>query len=486
MRATGGESHGSSPHLERRLTLFDSVMIVISGTIGPSIFIIPAAVMHSVPDPRIALFLWVFAGGITLLAGLACAELAAMFPEAGGQYVFLREAYGPFPAFLYGWVLFTVGNSSGIAATAIAAALFLGQAFPSLNADHLMWSTRIAGWPVSITQGSLIAVGSVVLLTAINLRSVKFAAWLQNFTALAYLIAVLAIVAVGFALGHGSFTHFTSGSGFAGTTAAGAGVAMIALFYSYDGWEFLSWVGGEIKNPRRNLPLGLILGIALVILTYLMANAVFLYALPPTELASAAVPAGAAMGRLFSADVGRAVAFFIALISFGANSVGVLGGARIYYSMAKDGAFFHALTQLHPRWHTPATSLIVQCVWSCLLILSSSYDQLYTYFIFMMTLAYVMTVAAVIVLRRTQPDRPRPYRCYGYPWLPLLYIVIGTGFVLSTLIARPREALTGLGLAALGIPLYLHWRRQRDAAQTDTRERPLLERLQGGVNHEPE
>jgi basic amino acid/polyamine antiporter, APA family len=448
-------------HLERRLTLFDSIMIVISGTIGPSIFIIPAVVLKAVPDPRIALGLWIATGAITLVAGLACAELGAMYPEAGGQYVFLREAYGGFTAFLYGWVLFTVGNSSALAASAIAAALFLGQAFPALAAEHVVWSTSLAGWPLSITQGSLIAVASIVILTAVNLRSVKFAAWLQNFTALAYLFAVLAIIVGGFAIGRGSFAHFHGGSGLGGITATGAGVAMIALFYGYDGWEFLSWVGGEIKNPRRNLPLGLIIGIGLVILTYLLVNAVFLYALPPAELAHTAVPADAAVGRLFSADVGRAVAFFIALIAFGSNCVVVLGGARIYYSMAKDGAFFQTLTRLHPRWHTPTTSLLVQCVWVCVLIFSSRFDQLYTCFIFMMTVTYAMTVAAVLVLRRTQPHRARPYRCFGYPWLPLLYIVIATCFVISTLLSRPRESLAGLALAALGIPLYLHWRRRR-------------------------
>jgi APA family basic amino acid/polyamine antiporter len=460
---------GDSPKLVRRLTLFDSVMLVVSGTIGASIFIIPADVLRAVPDPRFALLLWVLAGAITLMAGLACAELGAMFPEAGGQYVFMREAYGGFTAFLYGWVLFTAGNSCALAAMAIAFALFLGQAFPVLAADHVLLAQTIFGVPVKLDQGSLIAVASIIVLTAINLRSVKMAAWLQNLTALAYLGAVIAIVLIGFSFGHGSSSHFAPlpHTGIPPISIAGAGIAMIALLWSYDGWEFLSWVGGEIKNPRRNLPLALIIGISLVIVTYLSVNAVFLYALAPAELSHQTLAADGAIAALFSQDAGRWVSLFIALISFGAASVVILGGARIYYSMARDGVFFKGMTRIHPRWKTPITSLLTQCVWVSVLILSSHYDQLYTCFVFMMTLTYVMTVGAVFVLRRTQPDRPRPYRCAGYPWMPIIYLVVASGFVLSTLLARPRESLAGLGLALLGIPLYLYWRRKGFQRSTD-------------------
>jgi len=451
-----------SGHLVRRLTLFDSIMLVITGTVGPSIFIVPADVLRAVPHPGLALCLWVLAGGITLIAGLACAELGAMFPEAGGQYVFLREAYGSFTAFLYGWVLFTAGNSTALATMGIAVALFLGQAFPPLAADHVLIAHTILGFPLKLKQESVVAVGTIIVLTAINLRSVKVAAWLQNTTALAYLVAVIGIVTAGFLLGHGSWAHFQAppGGRIVPLGVAGIGIAMIPLFYSYDGWEFLSWVGGEIKNPRRNLPLALILGILLVAITYLLANAVFMYALAPAQLSQSTTAGAAAVGSLFSADVGRWVALFIAIISIGGTSVGILGGARIFYSMAQDGAFFPSMTRLHPRWRTPSTSLIAQCVWVCVLILSSRYDQLYTCFIFMMTLTYALTVGAVLVLRRTQPLRPRPYRCFGYPWFPIIYIVVASCFVLSTLYTKPYESLIGLGLASLGIPLFLYWRKK--------------------------
>ncbi|HTV96756.1 MAG TPA: amino acid permease [Steroidobacteraceae bacterium] len=466
MRTEAAQDGGGppQPHLVRRLTLFDSIMLVVSGTIGPSIFIIPADVLRAVPNPGVAMLLWIAAGAITLLAALACAELGGMFPEAGGQYVFMREAYGGFTAFLYGWVLFTAGNSAALASMGIAVALFLGQAVPALAADHVLLAGSIRGVPFRLEQGSVVAVAAVIALTTVNLMSVKLAAWVQNLTALAYVVAVLAIVAIGFLFGAGSWSHFNWASvGAVPVSAAGIGVAMIPLFYCYDGWEFLSWVGGEIKNPRRNLPLALIGGVLLVIVTYLLANAIFLYALAPSDLAHSTTPAAAAMRAMFSADIGRWLALFIAIISFGSASVVTLGGARIYYSMAKDGAFFRAMTRLHPRWKTPSTSLIAQGVWVCVLILSSRYDQLYTCFIFMMTLTYAMTVGAVLVLRRTQPDRARPYRCFGYPWLPMIYLIVALSFVISTLIARPLESLTGLALAALGVPLYLHWRRNAAA-----------------------
>jgi APA family basic amino acid/polyamine antiporter len=462
MRPERAQEGGSAPqaHLVRRLTLFDSIMLVVSGTIGPSIFIIPADVLRAVPNAGVAMLLWVAAGGITMMAGIACAELGAMFPEAGGQYVFMREAYGKFTAFLYGWVLFTAGNSAALASMCIAVALFLGQAIPTLGTEHVILSGSIMGWPLQLQRGSFVAVAAAIALTCINLLSVKLAAWVQNVTALAYVLVVVGIVAAGFAIGSGSWSNFKwVSTEVAPISAAGIGVAMIPLFYCYDGWEFLSWVGGEIKNPRRNLPRALIGGVLLVITTYLLANAVFLYALGATGLAQSLTPAAAALRALFSADVGRWLALFIAVISFGSASVVTLGGARIYYSMAKDGAFFHAMTRLDPRWNTPSTSLIAQCAWVCVLILSSRYDQLYTCFIFMMTLTYALTVGAVLVLRRTQPQRARPYRCFGYPWLPIIYLLVALGFVISTLLTRPRESLLGLALAALGVPLYAHWRR---------------------------
>src|SRR3984957_18487179 len=271
-------SQGAPGRLVRRLTLFDSVMVVVGGTIGAAIFITPADVLRAVPDARIALLLWVIAGGITLMAGLACAELGGMYPEAGGQYVFIREAFGRFAALIYGWGLFTAGNSGALAAMAIAFAIFFGHAFPAFSADHVLLSHTWFGIHWELNRGAVVAALLVVVLTGINLRSVKLAAWLQNATASGFLLAIVAIVILGLLFGHGSWSNFhpEPGKSLAAVSFKGIGVAMIALLWTFDGWEFLSWVAGEIENPRRNLPLALILGIVLIIVTYLIANIAFL------------------------------------------------------------------------------------------------------------------------------------------------------------------------------------------------------------------
>jgi APA family basic amino acid/polyamine antiporter len=445
--------------LIRQLTLFDAVMFVVSGTVGASIFITPADVLRAVPSPMFALLLWVVAGGITLLAGLACAELGGMFPESGGQYVFIREAYGRPAGFMYGWVLFTAGNSGGLAAMVISFAMFLGRAFPTLRTEDAILSASLFGLHWTFTRGSVLAIVALLVLTAVNMRSVRFATYLQNLTALVYLGTIVGIALLAFLFGHGSWGHFSTPTG---STASRGGVviAMIALLWSYDGWEFVSWVAGEIKHPRRNLPLALICGILLILGTYLLVNVVFLYALPPQLLAAQSSPAAAVFAALFNGSAGRAISLFIALICFGASSVVVLGGARIYYSMAQDGAFFQRMQYVHPRWHTPTVSLVAQCAWVFVLIVSGKYEQLYTCFIFMMTLTYIATVGALFVLRRTQPARPRPYLCPGYPWLPLAYLSIALVFVALTLRARPLESLAGVGLALLGLPPYWHWRKK--------------------------
>jgi len=446
--------------LARRLTLLDATLIVVGGVIGSAIFITPADVARQIPNPMFSLLLWVIAGLVALLAGFAFAELGGMFPEAGGQYVYIREVYGHFAAFIYGWVLFTAGNSAGLAGVAMGFALFVGKVVPPLSAETILYTRAVLpGITWHFTRGSLVAIVSIIILTLVNMRGVKLAAILQNFTGLLTLACVGLMVGLGLTLGKGSWSHFTAAPSVSAWPPLSAiGIAFVALFWTYDGWNIISWVAGEIKDAEHNLPRAMIWGIILVILTYVSANVVFIYALPMAQLARQTTLAQAAVSVLFSDNMGRLVSLLIAISCFGSMSVVILGGARVYYAMAKDGVFFPSLKTLHPDWRTPIVSLVAQCIWVCVLTASGGYEQIYTCFTFMMTLTYAITVAAVFILRRTRPDAARPYRCFGYPWLPALYLLIAIVFLVNTLVERPVESLAGLLLALTGVPAYYYWR----------------------------
>lgn len=446
--------------LARRLTLLDATLIVVGGVIGSAIFITPADVARQVPNPVVSLLLWIVAGLVALLAGFAFAELGAMFPEAGGQYIYIREVYGHFAAFIYGWVLFTAGNSAGLAGVAMGFALFVGKVAPPLSAEAVLYShALLPGITWHFTRGSLVAIVSIVLLTLVNMRGVKLAAILQNFTGLLTLACVGLMAGLGLTLGKGSWSHFSAApSVSAWPPLSVIGIAFVALFWTYDGWNIISWVAGEIKDAERNLPRAMIWGIILVILTYVSANVVYIYAMPMAQLGQQTTLAQAAVSVLFSDNMGRLVSLLIAVSCFGSMSVVILGGARVYYAMAKDGVFFPSLKTLHPRWRTPIVSLVAQCIWVCVLTASGGYEQIYTCFTFMMTSTYALTVGAVFILRRTRPEAARPYHCFGYPWLPALYLLIAIVFLVNTLVQRPVESLAGLLLALPGIPAYYYWR----------------------------
>jgi APA family basic amino acid/polyamine antiporter len=279
--------------------------------------------------------------------------------------------------------------------------------------------------------------------------------------------AIAVFVILGLAIGKGSWGHYSSSlpaAPGAPSLLAGIGVALIAVFWAYDGWVYITWVAGEVKEPQRNLPRSLMIGLLLVGVIYLAINAVYLYALPMTGIASTTAVAQTAAVAMFSATAGRWLALMIAVSCFGAMASCILSGARVYYAMAEDGVFFRALARVHPRWRTPVASLVLQAIWAAALALSGRYDQLFTYVMFMMVLSYVLTVAALFVLRRKMPDAPRPYRCAGYPWVPALYVVLGSIWAINAVREKPTEALAGIGIVLLGVPFYLYWRRQKKGA----------------------
>ena len=371
--------------------------------------------------------MWLVGGLISLLACFAFAEMAAMFPEAGGQYVFLREAYGEFPAFLYGWMIFTVGQSGTIAALAVGFAEYFGAVLPFAVGPRSSCEGSAAGRSPAATSSPSAA---IVLLTAINVLGVKRGSALINVATWAKFAAIGIFVLLGLAIGHGHWSNYSVSIPAdqpvtLGHVISGFGVALIGVFWAFDGWVYVTWVAGEIKNPQRVLPRAMVLGLLLVGVVYLLINAVYLYALPITQVAKEETIAQAAAVTLFSSSAARWLSATIALSCFGAMSCAILSSARVSFAMARDGAFFHAMGRLHPRYRTPAFSLIALSAWAVVLALSGSFDQLYTYVMFMMVLSYVAAVAGLFVLRRTQPDEPRPYRCTGYPYLPALYVLDG-------------------------------------------------------------
>ena len=448
------------PTLVRGLSLLDSVLLLVSGIIGSSIFLTAKDIAGPLPQPVLFLLVWVLGAVISLFGCVAFAELGSMFPDSGGQYIYLREAYGDLVAFLYGWMLFAVANGGSIAALCVAAAAYLGQIFPVVSQERFVFV--LAG--VAVTRAHLLGMLLIAVLTYVNVVGLRWGSLLQNVSTWTKFAAMAIFVVLGFAIGKGSWSNFqahgvglTMGLGPVQLVSA-FGVGLIAVFWAYDGWVYITWVAGEVKEPRRNVPLAMVLGVLAVGVIYVAMNMTYMYALPLKEIAAHETIAHAAAVALFSPRAAGWLSLVIAVSCFSAAATCTLSGARVYLAMAQDGVFFKRMAVIHPKWRTPAFSLIGQGVWAAVLTLSGHYDDLYTYVIFGMVLSYTLTVIGLFILRWKRPDIPRPYRCAGYPWLPAIYILIGTAWTLNTLITKPKDALAGAVIVLLGVPGYLYWK----------------------------
>src|SRR4029077_1090278 len=384
-----------------------------------------------------------------------------------GQYIYLREAYGDLVAFLYGWMLFAVANGGSIAALSVASAAYTGNIIPAISQQHVIFS--LAGVP--FTRAHAVGLLLIAILTYVNVFGLRWGALLQNISTWTKFTAMAVFVVLGFAIGKGHWSNFSAGAlgGLSmgltpGQLISAFGVGLIAVFWAYDGWVYITWVAGEVKDPRRNVPLAMVLGVVVVGTIYLAMNMTYVYALPLNEVAKYETIAHAAAAALFSPGAAVWLSAMIAISCFSAAAACTLSGSRVYLAMAQDGVFFRRMAVIHPKWRTPAFSLIGQGVWAAALTLSGRYDQLYTYVIYGMVLSYTLTVIGMFWLRWKRPEILRPYRCTGYPWLPGIYVLVGASWTLNTIITRPTEAFWGTAIVLIGVPGYLYWKRSKRKA----------------------
>jgi basic amino acid/polyamine antiporter, APA family len=485
--------------LVKGLGLTSATMLVMGSMIGSGIFIVSAEISREVTSPALLIGAWLITGFLTIAAALAYGELAAMMPRAGGQYVYLRESLGPLSGFLYGWTLFLVIQTGTIAAVGVAVGKFLGIFWPAISSSHWivhLWKVptfavgpmMLGGMDVGLNTQNLVAILVVVALSIINIFGVKTGAFIQNIFTTAKVSALLGLVIFGVFLGRNAQamaanfganfwnnsalgTLHDVGGGILVSTLTVLAIAQVGSLFSADAWNNVTFTAGEVKNPSRNLPLSLALGTGVVIALYIACNFIYLSALPlvgsppGTTLIQRGIQyaredrvATAVMTQMFGSAGGGLMAVAIMISGFGCCNGLILSGARVYYAMAKDGLFFRSVARLHPGYKTPAISLMVQMVWTAILCVSGTYNDLLNYVIFAVLVFYVLTILGLFVLRRTHPEAERPYKAVGYPILPAIYIVMALFIDVVLLRYKPQYTWPGLFIVLLGIPVYYIWR----------------------------
>jgi len=423
-------------------------MINVGSMIGSGIFIVPATIALYLHDTTSTILVWTIGGLVSMFGALAVAELGAMMPRAGGQFVFLTEIYGPLWGFLYGWAAFTVIISASISAIAVGFATYIAYFFP-MDALGI----------------KIVAIVSIAFLTAANCLEVRLGAWLQNGFTLAKIAALGLLALIPFFLWSGVNENFRPAlpPSIDGSYFPLFMLAMVSVLWAYDGWIEITFVAGEVKKPERTIHRSLIVATLLVVALYVVVNLAFIFLLSLSSMAQSSLVASDAAQKMLGAAGASFIALAVVVSTFGANNGFVFTGARIYYAMAKEGLFFHSFATIHPKFKTPVNSLLGQGMWSCFLVLTGSYDQLITYVVFVSWLFYAMSAAGVIVLRRREPGRERPYRAWGYPWTPIVFILFAVYLVVSSVVANPRDSIFGMLLAGSGIPLYFWWKKKKPA-----------------------
>ena len=438
------EMQPTKTELPRVLGLVSIIGIVIGTMIGSGIFINPAKVAHDVGTPLIMLVVWIMGGILSFFGALAVAELGSMFTRAGGIYVYLREAFGPKVAFLFGWTLFLVIESGTIATLAVG-----------FSTKYLPFFFDLSG-----LQTKIVAIVLIAALALVNILGVRKGAYLMNFLTAIKFIALIAVCVLIFIFAKGSTVNFITG----GSTAAASGgvlgsfgLALVAVLWAYKGWETGTYSAGEIRNPQKKLPLGLFIGTLTVLILYVLANLAYLYVFPASRMAASGRIAADVMAEVFGPTGASAIALIILLSMTGTANGHILTSSRVFYAMAQDGLFFKSVANVHPRYQTPHVSIILLASWAAVLSLSGTFEQLFSYVIFGFWIFMGLTVAGVLILRRKRPDLPRPYKTWGYPVTPILFILSSIFLTVNSLIQNFWNSAIGLTLIALGIPVYYIW-----------------------------
>jgi APA family basic amino acid/polyamine antiporter len=508
------EQPGGPTKMVQSLGLFSATAIVIGSMIGSGVFIVDANIALGVGSPALLLGAWIVTAVLTMIGALSYAELAAMMPKAGGQYVYLRESLGPLSGFLFGWTLFLVIQTGTIAAVCVAFGKFLGVFFPSVSATNWIWHIAhvpavqvgpmvLGNMEIGVSTANLTGILIVILLAVVNIFGVRLGALIQNFFTSAKAISLAALIFLAFTVGRNpvaiaanfgpGWHNFWAHAGWSSLHAVQVGVGgplvlvnlvvilavvQVGSLFSADAWNNITFTAGEVKNPKRNLPLSLILGTGFVLTVYFLVSVGYLLVLPMIgdphgttvmargiQYAAEDRVATAALGQIFPVGGALLMAGAILISTFGCANGMTLAGARVYYAMSQDGLFFKSVGKLHPKYKTPVAALIVQAVWTVVLCVSGSYGQLLDYIIFAELVFYILTIVGLFVLRFKRPDAVRPYRALGYPILPALYIVLAAWICLVLLRYKPQYTWPGLVLVLLGIPVYLFWSRRVKAAE---------------------
>jgi len=460
---------GSTVEFVKALSRLDATALVVGSMIGSGIFIVSADILRQVEAPGLLLAVWAVAGVVTLMGALTYGELAALFPRAGGQYVYLRESISPLFGYLYGWTLFAVIQTGTVAAVAVAFAKFASVFFPALSADVILGTTLslpTGDIDVGLSPQRLLAVALVVVLTLVNVRGVHTAALVQNSLTAIKVGAVLLLIAIGLTLGREGRMSGNFGAAFWPANASFAllpalGAAMVGALFAMDAWNNVGFAAGELKSPHRDLPFAMTAGVVTVVALYMLANVAYLAVLPSEAIAHAPDDrvGTAVLEAIFGPTGLHLMAAAIMISTAGCSNGMILSGARLYYAMARDGLFFRRAGQLHPVHRTPAVGLALQAGWASLLCLSGTYGQLLDYVIFAAMLFYLLTAIGLFALRVRRPDLERPVRVPLYPWLPAFYVIVAALICVNLLVEKPQYSGAGLFIVALGVPLYYFSRR---------------------------